>query len=442
MAKKLFALPAIGLTLAVLACSFFLYTPLPESVPEQAKLQVLMGFFKILRAMADIVAFFGPHSHIETMNMMTEMTGAQQYYSAAAGDVKLTETEMAGVPVVIYRPVEADTASAPATVFFHGGGFVLLSTKAYDFTTYDIARGTKTVVVSVDYRKAPKHPFPAAVHDCLNVTRHLLREGQRYGIDVNRIGVAGDSAGGNLATVVALHLGESRKTAEDQGLPTLKFQALFYPLLQAVDFWLPSYMDNNDVTPAILNRNFIAYLLAAYFGLGPQARSYSSVIAEGGHIPLKVQKEYSKHVDRSRLYEQEHHVDVKFPKQDVNGNIRDPYSPARGDTENPSLDWELHKLLANKVTDPMFSPFFAEDVSVAPPTFLHVAEFDVLRDEGLLYASKLRDAGVKVKTHLSKGGVHGEITKVGTKHLEFQLGEIALEKMYEFVKETLRSLEG
>ncbi|GFS14478.1 arylacetamide deacetylase [Elysia marginata] len=437
MPKKPFALPALAFALVVLACSYHLYTPLPDGIAEPAKLQVFMVFLKIMRASTNLIALISPYSHIETMDIIMEMAMARHFYSAAAGDVKLTETELAGVPVVIYRHVEADATSAPATVFFHGGGFVLLSAKAYDFTTYDIARGTKAVVVSVDYRRGLSHPFPAAVHDCINVTTHLLREGQRYGIDVNRIGVAGDSAGGNLATVVALHLGENRKTGgrrkPGEDLPALKFQALFYPLLQAVDFWLPSYMDNNDVTPAILNRNFITYLLAVYFGLGQNAKHYGSVMANGDHLPSRVTKEYSKYVDRSQLYEQ-NKEGISFKRPSEIKDIIDPYSV---DKERSSVDLEVHKLLHHKVTDPMFSPLFAADVSQAPPTFLHVAEFDVLRDEGLLYARKLRDAGVKVITHYSKGGVHGEITKLGTRHFEFRLGDIALEKMYEFVKETL-----
>ena len=213
----------------------------------------------------------------------------------------------------------------------------------------------------------------------------------------------------------------------------------FFSPLKAVDFWLPSYIDNNDVTPAILNRNFITYLLAVYFGLGHKARHYGSVMAKGGHIPSQVQKEYSKHVNRSQLCGH-HEGGVWSQKQGESGKIRDPYSSGPVDSEHPSVDWELHRLVASKITDPMFSPLFAANVSHAPPTYLHVAEFDVLRDEGLLYASKLRDAGVKVKTHFSKGGVHGEITKVGTKSFEFRLGELALEKMYEFVNETLQGL--
>ncbi|GFO16906.1 arylacetamide deacetylase-like 4 [Plakobranchus ocellatus] len=310
-------------------------------------------------------------------------------------------------------------------------------------------------MTSSSYRKAPKHPFPAGVHDCVNVTTHLLKEGHKYGIDVNRIGVAGDSAGGNLAAVVALQVGEIKRRGSDSQrkdtLPSLKYQALFYPLLQAVDFWLPSYVYNNDVTPSLLNRNFITYLLAMYFGLGSSnATHYGNIMAKGGHIPLHVREEYSKHVNRSRLFVnqipgapssgRENPASQNGYQQGKSRDSLDPYATVPAGSKGVTVDWETHNLLAHQISDPMFSPLFSTNVSQAPPTFLHVAEFDVLRDEGLLYAQKLRAAGVHVVTFYSIGGVHGEITKHGFSLLEFKRGDVALQKMFSFVNETLRAL--
>ena len=154
-------------------------------------------------------------------------------------------------------------------------------------------------------------------------------------------------------------------------------------------------------------------------------------MSRGGHIPPEAQREYAKHVNRSQLHQKQ----PSAHRHGGLGNILDPYSSV-GIKRN-TVDMNLHRHLSHQITDPMFSPLFATNVSQAPPTFLHVAEFDVLRDEGLLYAKKLRDNGVQVTVHYSKGGVHGEITKVGSKYCEFRLGEIALEKMYEFVNRTL-----
>jgi acetyl esterase len=108
------------------------------------------------------------------------------------------------IPVRIYRPTpsDADAAAVPTVAFFHGGGWVIGDIDTHDLTCRTIARDTGSVVVSVDYRLAPEHPYPAAVEDALAATRwmveHLTELG---GNDV--LGVAGDSAGGNLAAVVA-----------------------------------------------------------------------------------------------------------------------------------------------------------------------------------------------------------------------------------------------
>ncbi len=125
------------------------------------------------------------------------------------------------IPVRVYRPRAGDVL--PAVAYFHGGGWVLGNPYLADTTTRDIAVFGDVVVVSVDYRLAPEHPFPAAVEDALAVTRALLA-GQLPGVDASRVAVAGDSAGGNLAAVVAQQL-------RDQ--TGLRHQVLIYPVTQA-----------------------------------------------------------------------------------------------------------------------------------------------------------------------------------------------------------------
>ncbi|MCA1683072.1 MAG: alpha/beta hydrolase [Actinobacteria bacterium] len=127
------------------------------------------------------------------------------------------------VPIRIYRP-DAD-GPVPTVVFFHGGGFVIGSIETHDDHTRLICRDVESVVVSVDYRLAPEHPFPAGFEDCLAATRWAAEHVDELGGDVNRIAVAGDSAGGNLAAAVAL-------ATKDAG-PTLAAQLLIYP---CVDF--------------------------------------------------------------------------------------------------------------------------------------------------------------------------------------------------------------
>ena len=119
------------------------------------------------------------------------------------------------VAVRVYRPVPDEVL--PALVFFHGGGWTIGDLDTHDVVCRQLALGARCAVFSVDYRLAPESPFPAAVEDCIAVTRHVLKNSNS--LKINRVAVGGDSAGGNLAAVVALALrGEG-----------IAFQLLIYP---------------------------------------------------------------------------------------------------------------------------------------------------------------------------------------------------------------------
>jgi acetyl esterase len=136
-----------------------------------------------------------------------------------------------GVPVRLYRPVETAEPSM-ALVYFHGGGWVAGSIETHDGPCRALAKSAGIVVVSVDYRLAPEHPFPAGLEDAWTATQWVRRIAEELKLDPDRIGVGGDSAGGNLATVVA-------RRARDHAVP-LALQLLLYPITNnAID--TPSY---------------------------------------------------------------------------------------------------------------------------------------------------------------------------------------------------------
>jgi acetyl esterase len=128
------------------------------------------------------------------------------------------------IPSRLYLPPsEPGPAGHPMLVFFHGSGFVLLDLDTHDDLCRRLCAGASCLVLSVDYRLAPEHKFPAAPDDCLAATRWAAEHALSLGGDASRIAVAGDSAGGNLAAVTALRIRE-------QGGPRLCGQLLFYPV--------------------------------------------------------------------------------------------------------------------------------------------------------------------------------------------------------------------
>jgi len=127
------------------------------------------------------------------------------------------------IPIRVYRPSHADI-NPPCVVYLHGGAFVKGSLTSGDSIAWGISDYVAAVVVSVDYRLAPEHPFPAAPEDCYAALCHIASHGSTLGIDPGRIAVWGDSAGGNLAAATCL-------MARDRDGPKIAAQALNYPCL-------------------------------------------------------------------------------------------------------------------------------------------------------------------------------------------------------------------
>ena len=156
------------------------------------------------------------------------------------------------VAVRAYRPVLGETL--PALVFFHGGGWTIGDLDTHDVLCRQLAAGARCAVFSVDYRLAPEQPFPAAVEDCFFATEYVCLHSKELGIDPARVAVGGDSAGGNLAAVVAL-------MARDKAGPPLSGQLLIYPATdQRCAF--PSHERNGE--GYLLTRDAIRFFRAGY----------------------------------------------------------------------------------------------------------------------------------------------------------------------------------
>ncbi|AJO78938.1 alpha/beta hydrolase [Pseudomonas sp. MRSN 12121] len=170
-------------------------------------------------------------------------------------NLRISELQLAGVPVRAYCPARPMPAQGwPCLLYLHGGGWVVGDLDSHDFITAYLAAQLQVLVVAVDYRLAPEHPFPAALDDCLAVWRALQAGASPFALDPRRQLVIGDSAGGNLAAALCLAL-------RDAGQPLPAAQVLLYPGLGG-DTDLPSRQQCADAP--LLGRDDVEDYLALY----------------------------------------------------------------------------------------------------------------------------------------------------------------------------------
>jgi acetyl esterase len=191
---------------------------------------------------------------------------ARAYTSAAnsprdeTGLASVEDLEVGGadgmLPARIYRPEGAEPGG-PVVVFFHGGGWVIGGIQSHDNPCGRLAAESGITVLSVDYRLAPEHPFPAPLEDAYAATAWVSAHAAELGVDADRLAVAGDSAGGNLSAAVTL-------LAREWGGPRIAFQALIYPNTNVRE-QTQSRIDNGD-KPYLLSGRAMKWFEDHYIG--------------------------------------------------------------------------------------------------------------------------------------------------------------------------------
>lgn len=222
------------------------------------------------------------------------------------------------IPLRTYTPADVPATGAPGLVYFHGGGFVAGSLDTHDRIARALANACGARVISVAYRLAPEHPFPAAIEDGCAAARWVADNASALGLDPARLAVGGDSAGATLAAVVC-------QTTATAGAVRWALQLLICPI-----------MDFRAATPSR------AELASGYF------------------------------LDQATL------------EHDLRHYLGPGADPA----------------------DPRVSPLRARELTRLPPTCIHTAEFDPLRDEGREYAQHLERAGVQTLYRCHSGMIH------------------------------------
>ena len=173
-------------------------------------------------------------------------------------DDRLVPTPDGDVPVRVYTPAEAVGGDAPLFLWFHGGGWVIGDLETADATCRSLANRSGAVVISVDYRLAPEHPAPAAADDCLAAVMWAVVNFELLGANPARLGVGGDSAGGNLAAVVC-------QRVRDEFGPEIDFQLLVYPV---TDCTLSHPSIDENAEGYFLTKDAMQWFVGHYVGDG------------------------------------------------------------------------------------------------------------------------------------------------------------------------------
>ncbi|NXV19806.1 AAAD deacetylase, partial [Cepphus grylle] len=396
------------LFLASALIAYYIYTPIPEDVEEPWKVMLIAASFRALGHLAEAADRLGMMHYMDALMLLT----AAEYVAPTSDEnVTVTDTEFSNVAVRLYLPRRASDGLRRAVIYFHGGGWCVgdAGMKSYDHLTRWTSNMLNAVVVSVNYRLAPKYHFPVQFEDVYSVTKFFLQSSvlSQYGVDPDRICVAGDSAGGNLAAAVAQQL------LKDSEVKTkLKVQALIYPALQPLDLNLPSYREN-EYKP-ILSKLLMVKFWSEYFTSDSPLRE---AMASNRHVPVELSHLFQ-FVNWSNLLPEELKKDHVYT------------SPTYGSSE-----------LAQKYPgflDTRAAPLLASDAQLRglPLTYILTCEHDVLRDDGVMYAERLRAAGVPVTHDHAKDAFHGAMMFVSSP-AELAVGHLLLNRYIEWLNDNL-----
>jgi len=203
----------------------------------------------------------------------------------------------ADIPVRVYRPAGAGAGPLPGLIYFHGSGWVVLNIEVCDSFNRALANRTGCVVVAVNYQKAPEHKFPVPLDDCYAATSWVFDHAEDLGANADRIGVIGDSAGGNLAAAVTLR-------ARDESGPKIAYQLLVYPAVQ-FGWDTPSALANAE--GFLLQRASMEYFWTHYVNNPSDGQHpYCSPLAADDHAGLPpaliISAEFDPLCDDGRYY--------------------------------------------------------------------------------------------------------------------------------------------
>lgn len=319
-------------------------------------------------------------------------------------NITVRYTSIDSVPVTVFLPDTLPvTGTYPTIVYFHGGGWTWFSVDVYAGYLSYLAKKTNMQIVAVDYRKAPQFPFPAAYDDCLTVTKGLIKRNKDFRIKAGKLIVAGDGSGGNLAAAVAY---------ATKG--KLSMQILINPTLQLFDFQTPSYQDNANILPGVSSAFRNIYHWLSYVGI---SKDYLQIAVQNNHISANLLNSgFSSYINSKKYLPSYHEV----TKRKTNENRK-------------SGSFIVTSAFNGVVADPRIAPMMAVDLKGVPNLYMITSQYDVYRDEAIMYTHRLYQDDIKVKLEHYHEAFHGFFLFCGYGPIEFKVSKQALEILVDFL---------
>nr|XP_035134214.2 arylacetamide deacetylase-like 2 [Callithrix jacchus] len=360
--------------------AYYIYIPIPENIEETWKIGFMNTVLKMTSLTAKLFENIGLMRYEELFVILTNLDMTEPISDE---NITVTDTTFSDIPVRLYLPKWKSQRQRPAVIFLHGGAFVLGSCKnsPYDLLNRQTANKLDAVVVGVDYRLSPQYQFPIALEDALSVVKFFLQDKilEQYRVDSTRICISGDSSGGTLAASVTQQL-KNDPVFKNK----IKAQALIYPFLQIIDSFTPSHRENEH--GPLLTRDIAAKLGALYV---TKDEALSQAIIKNKHIPQE-SRHLFKFVNWSIF------LPDKFKKNHI---YREPILERFNLSYPALLDSRLSPLLAND-----------SQLQKLPLTYVLTCQHDILRDDGLIYVTRLQNVGVNVVHDHIENGFHGALS--------------------------------
>ncbi|XP_071505768.1 arylacetamide deacetylase-like [Diadema antillarum] len=409
--------------LAILAAAlaWLLRVPVPDGLAEPWKYRMFVAYSSIPVLAGRLNAYFHPDSenaYIQAVRAVRNIPNFPLPSEVPGSNIRSKVTDFDGVRVRVYETIVKGKSSLPGLIFIHGGGFALGSADSYDKFARGLAERLDMFVVSIDYRLSPEHPFPAGLDDCLAATRYLLRHASEFGLDSKRIGISGDSAGGQLSAVV------TQIIHDDDSLPDLKLQVLVYPATQTMDFQTPSYQKYDE---AFGDQGILpAKRVAAFCSMYHQGRLDPAYI---GQLVSNQHYRASSGENTTFLKYISHDIIPESKRKQVVNYV----SPAQ--CSNDAGNATFWRFIERTYLDPRWAPLFREDLTGLPPAFIATCGFDSVRDDGIFYANRLEAAGVKTTWKDYESGFHAVMYVLYP--FKFHVGEEMTVDFVSFVKHNI-----